>query len=93
MDKGPTGLVSGMVHQCKFCEKVCTSESGLTNHINTDTKKDKIFSGVANVAANIMFSTCILNIYVPTPRMSTGATSVVSSSRTPTYCHFTALPT
>ena len=34
MDKGPTGLVSGMVHQCKFCEKVCTSESGLTNHIN-----------------------------------------------------------
>ena len=34
MDKGPTGLVSGTVHQCKFCEKVCTSESGLTNHIN-----------------------------------------------------------
>ena len=34
MDKGPTGLVSGMIHQCKFCEKVCTSESGLTNHIN-----------------------------------------------------------
>ena len=34
MDKGPTGLVSGMVHQCKFCEKVCTLESGLTNHIN-----------------------------------------------------------
>ena len=34
MDKGPTGLVSGMVHQCKFCKKVCTSESGLTNHIN-----------------------------------------------------------
>ena len=27
MDKGPTGLVSGTVHQCKFCEKVCTSES------------------------------------------------------------------
>ena len=35
MDKGPTGLVSGTVHQCKFCEKVCTSESGLTNHINS----------------------------------------------------------
>ena len=34
IDKGPTGLVSGTVHQCKFCEKVCTSESGLTNHIN-----------------------------------------------------------
>ena len=34
IDKGPTGLVSGMVHQCKFCEKVCTSESSLTNHIN-----------------------------------------------------------
>ena len=34
MDKGPTGLVSGTVHQCKLCEKVCTSESGLTNHIN-----------------------------------------------------------
>ena len=34
MDKGPTGLVSCTVHQCKFCEKVCTSESGLTNHIN-----------------------------------------------------------
>ena len=34
LDKGPTGLVSGTVHQCKFCEKVCTSESGLTNHIN-----------------------------------------------------------
>ena len=34
MDKGPTGLVSGTVHQCKFCEKMCTSESGLTNHIN-----------------------------------------------------------
>ena len=34
MDKGPTGLVSGTVHQCKFCKKVCTSESGLTNHIN-----------------------------------------------------------
>ena len=34
MDKGPTGLVSGMVHQCKFCKNVCTSESGLTNHIN-----------------------------------------------------------
>ena len=34
MDKGPTGLVSGTVHQCKFCEKVCTSESSLTNHIN-----------------------------------------------------------
>ena len=34
MDKGPTGLVSGTVHQCKFCEKLCTSESGLTNHIN-----------------------------------------------------------
>ena len=34
MDKGPTGLVSGTVHQCKFCEKSCTSESGLTNHIN-----------------------------------------------------------
>ena len=34
MDKGPTGLVSGTVQQCKFCEKVCTSESGLTNHIN-----------------------------------------------------------
>ena len=34
MDKGPTELVSGMVHQCKFCEKVCTSESSLTNHIN-----------------------------------------------------------
>ena len=34
MDKGPKGLVSGMVHQCKFCEKVCTPESGLTNHIN-----------------------------------------------------------
>ena len=34
MDKGPTGLVSGTVHQCKFCEKVCTSESCLTNHIN-----------------------------------------------------------
>ena len=34
MDKGPTGLVSGRVHQCNFCEKVCTSESGLTNHIN-----------------------------------------------------------
>ena len=25
MDKGPTGLVSGTVHQCKFCKKVCTS--------------------------------------------------------------------
>ena len=24
MDKGPTGLVSGTVHQCKFCDKVCT---------------------------------------------------------------------
>ena len=34
MDKGPTGLVSGTVHQCKFCEKMCTSESSLTNHIN-----------------------------------------------------------
>ena len=34
MDKGPTGLVSGTVLQCKFCEKVCASESGLTNHIN-----------------------------------------------------------
>ena len=34
MDKGPTGLVSGMVHQCKFCDKVCASESGLVNHIN-----------------------------------------------------------
>ena len=34
MDKGPTGLVSGMVHQCKLCKKVCTSESSLTNHIN-----------------------------------------------------------
>ena len=34
MDKEPTGLVSGTVHQCKFCEKVCTSESSLTNHIN-----------------------------------------------------------
>ena len=34
MDKGPTGLVSGTVHQCKFCEKVCTSESSLTKHIN-----------------------------------------------------------
>ena len=34
MDKGPTGLVSGTVHQCMFCEKVCTLESGLTNHIN-----------------------------------------------------------
>ena len=34
MDKGPTGLVSGTVHQYRFCEKVCTSESGLTNHIN-----------------------------------------------------------
>ena len=34
MDKGPTGLVSGTVHQCKFCEKVCTSESSLTNQIN-----------------------------------------------------------
>ena len=34
MDEGPTGLVSGTVHQCKFCEKVCTSESSLTNHIN-----------------------------------------------------------
>ena len=34
INKGPIGLVSGTVHQCKFCEKVCTSESGLTNHIN-----------------------------------------------------------
>ena len=34
MDKGPTGLVSGTVHQCKFCENMCASESGLTNHIN-----------------------------------------------------------
>ena len=34
MDKGPTGLVSGTVHQCKFCDKVCASESGLVNHIN-----------------------------------------------------------
>ena len=38
IDKGPTGLVSGLVsgtvHQCKFCKKVCASESGLTNHIN-----------------------------------------------------------
>ena len=34
MDKGPTVLVSGTVHQCKFYKKVCTSESGLTNHIN-----------------------------------------------------------
>ena len=34
MDKGPSGLTTDKVHQCKFCEKVCTSESGLTNHIN-----------------------------------------------------------
>ena len=34
MDKGPTCLVSGTVHQCKFCKKMCTSESSLTNHIN-----------------------------------------------------------
>ena len=34
VDKGPTGLVSGTIHQCMFCEKVCTLESGLTNHIN-----------------------------------------------------------
>ena len=33
MDKGPSGLTTNKVHQCKFCEKVCTSESGLTNHI------------------------------------------------------------
>ena len=39
MDKGPTGLVSGTVHQCKFCEKVSTSESGLTNHINNVHKE------------------------------------------------------
>ena len=25
VDKGPTGLVSGTIHQCMFCEKVCTS--------------------------------------------------------------------
>ena len=44
MDKGPTGLVSGMVHQCKFCEKVCTSESGLTNHIhNVHQERQNIF--------------------------------------------------
>ena len=24
MDKVPSGLVSGTVHQCTFCEKVCT---------------------------------------------------------------------
>ena len=34
MNKGPTGLISGTAHQCRFCEKVCTSESGLKNHIN-----------------------------------------------------------
>ena len=34
MDKGATGLVSDTIHQCKFCEKVCTSEASLTNHIN-----------------------------------------------------------
>ena len=34
MDKGPTGLVSGTVHQCKFCDKVCASESDPVNHIN-----------------------------------------------------------
>ena len=62
MDKGQTGLVSGMVHQCKFCEKVCTSESGLTNHINNVHQERQNISGVANVAANITFSTCILNI-------------------------------
>ena len=44
MDKGPTGLVSGTVHQCKFCKKVCTSESGLTNHIRKCTpRKTKYF--------------------------------------------------
>ena len=39
MDKGPTGLVSGTIHQCKFCEKACTSEFGLTNHINNVHKE------------------------------------------------------
>ena len=60
MDKGPTGLVSGMVHQCKFCKKVCTSESSLTTTSTTYTKKDKIFSGVANVAAKYN----IFNMYI-----------------------------
>ena len=39
MDKGPTGLVSGTIIQCKFCEKACTLESGLTNHINNVHKE------------------------------------------------------
>ena len=44
MDKGPTGLETGTVHQCKFCDKVCASESGLVNHINNmHQEKQNIF--------------------------------------------------
>ena len=93
MDKGPTGLVSGTVHQCKFCEKVCTSESGLTNHINNvHQERQKIFRCCKCGRKYNVFNMYIEHLGTP-PRTSTGAMSKVSSSRTPTYCHFTALPT
>ena len=93
MDKGPTGLVSGTVHQCKFCEKVCTSESGLTNHINNvHQERQNIFRCCKCGRKYNVFNMYIEHLGT-TQRTSTSAMSVVSSSRTPTYCHFTALPT
>ena len=34
MDKAATGSVATPVYSCKYCDKVCATESGLTNHIN-----------------------------------------------------------
>ena len=34
VDKGATGLVTSLVYPCKYCDKVCATESGLVKHIN-----------------------------------------------------------
>ena len=92
MDKGPTGLVSGTVHQCKFCEKVCTSESGLTNHINNvHQERQNIFRCCK---CGRKFN--VFNMYIDHlgthRRTSTSVTSAASSLRMPTNCQSIALP-
>ena len=94
MDKGPTGLVSGTVQQCKFWEKVCTSESSLTNHINNvHQERQNILRFCKCGRKYIVFNMYIEHLGTHPKNELTDATSVVSSSRMPTYCHFTALPT
>ena len=77
VDKGATGLVP--VYPCKYCDKVCATESRLINHINNIHQERQFIFRCSIVVGNLTCLTYIMTTSRCILRMSTNVTSVVNS--------------